>query len=70
MLNLEPFWLRLAKTNSIFFNSLANGVSCISAPQFRKQTAYSFRNTELIVTIGSTGADIRTDILIVKYSFL
>lgn len=52
-MDLEPLWLRHAEENLIFFDSLINASSYISAPKFRIQTPQSLLNTKLVITTDS-----------------
>lgn len=69
MLNLEPLWLRRAKPNLILFNSLNNGNSCTSAPQFTNQALFSFRNSGLVVTTDSRNKHPSKNFIVKYFSF-
>lgn len=70
MLNLESLFLRCAKANVVFFNSLITVDVYISAPQFRNKTSCSLRNAKLVITTGTASAGIGANVLIGKYSIL
>lgn len=57
---------RRANANSTFFVGLINCDLCVLAPQFRNQTAYSFRNTRLVIITAIETKSSKTKILLLN----